>query len=856
MVGTALSPEFVYALGPGALMPDDKRFGVVWMGREALEAAFDLKGAFNDLAVGLLRGADTDSVIKAIDRLLGPYGGFRAVARADQLSNWFVMNEIEQLKTMSTVLPTIFLAIAAFLTYMVLMRLIATERSEIGLLKAFGYGNFEVSWHYMKLVFAIATVGIVAGSVLGAAFGLHNTRLYAEFFRFPLLIYRPSPAAFVIAALVSVGTTALGAIAAVRRAATLPPAEAMRPPQPIVYRRGRLASSRLVARLDQPTRIALRQIGRWPLRSFFTTLGIAMSLGLLVMALQWSDMIEEMAQRYFYDAQRQTMMIGLAEPQAMTAVEAFKHLPGVLAVEPTRIVGADFSVGTRKHRGGITGVRASRNAAARARRRERRRHAVPPAGLVMSTRLAEKLGVGVGDRVWVEIQKGRRPSVELPVVRLFETLIAMPVYMDIDALNRLLEERPSLEYANLLVDRNAEPELFKKLKTLPGVGAIMLKHAAIDSFYDTIGEQMLIYTGIFALFAAALGFGVTYNSTRIALSERGTRARHAARARLHARRDLLHPARRSGAARGCRTAARLFGRARSHRVDRVAARHGAVPDTGGDQAGHLWVRRPADARRGGGFRGSRASADRPARLDPRTEDPGVGMHANLRRLVFWGALATLIALGLALAFRPQLVAVDTAKVARGTLVVTVEDEGRTRVHDIYTLSAPVTGRMHRVEVHVGDPVTKLKTVLAEIEPIDPAFLDPRSEAQARADVRAAESAQTLARAEVEQAQAELDFAHREVDRARDLIQQGSISQRDLDQAERSYRTRRAALATAQAALDRSAYQLERARAQLVSPAERQREAQSARASRCARRSTARCCSCCSRARASSKPARP
>jgi HlyD family secretion protein len=199
------------------------------------------------------------------------------------------------------------------------------------------------------------------------------------------------------------------------------------------------------------------------------------------------------------------------------------------------------------------------------------------------------------------------------------------------------------------------------------------------------------------------------------------------------------------------------------------------------------------------------------------------MHANLRRLVLWGALGALIVLGLALAFRPQSVAVDTANVARGTLVITVEDEGRTRVHDIYVVSAPVTGRLRRVEAHVGDPVTKLETVLAEIEPIDPSFLDPRSEAQARADVRAAESAQKLARAEVEQAQAELDFAHREVDRARDLIQQGSISQRDLDQAERSYRTRRAGLATAQASLDRSAYQLERARAQLVSPAQRQRE---------------------------------
>jgi HlyD family secretion protein len=196
------------------------------------------------------------------------------------------------------------------------------------------------------------------------------------------------------------------------------------------------------------------------------------------------------------------------------------------------------------------------------------------------------------------------------------------------------------------------------------------------------------------------------------------------------------------------------------------------------------------------------------------------MHANVRRLVFWGVPAGLLVIALVYAFRPQAIAVDVASVAHGTLVVTVEEEGRTRVHDVYSVSAPVTGRMRRIEAHVGDPVKKLETVLAQIEPIDPAFLDPRGEAQARADVRAAESAEQLARAEVDQAQAELDFAHREFDRARELVQQGSISQRDLDQAERGYRTRRAALATAQAALDRSVYQLERARAQLVSPVER------------------------------------
>lgn len=197
------------------------------------------------------------------------------------------------------------------------------------------------------------------------------------------------------------------------------------------------------------------------------------------------------------------------------------------------------------------------------------------------------------------------------------------------------------------------------------------------------------------------------------------------------------------------------------------------------------------------------------------------MTIRMRRLIFWGSLLAILAIGLVYAFRPQAVIVDTLKVARGELVITVDDEGETRVHDIYVLSAPVSGRMRRIELHAGDPVAALETIVAEIEPIDPEFLDPRSEAQARADVRAAESAEALARAEVEQARAELDFASREHARALELIQDNTISQRDLDNAERAYRTRKAALATANAGLQVQSFALERARATLVSPTETQ-----------------------------------
>ncbi len=520
VVGIALSPEFVYAIGPGALMPDDKRFGIGWMGREALEAAYDLDGAFNDVSLTLLRGIPPEPVIERLDRLLDRYGGTGAIARADQISNWFLMNEIKQLETMSSILPAIYLAVAAFLTNMVLARMIATERSEIGLMKAFGYSNLEVGWHYAKMVIAMTAVGIVLGWALGAWLGRVNTQIYAEFYRFPFLLFRPNPAVFGLAALVSLAAALVGTIGAVRRAAILPPAEAMRPPAPPDYKRTWFSTTRLARWLDQPTRIILRQISRWPVRSALTSAGVGLSVGVLVMANQWLDSIEHIVDVYFFQAQRQDVMVGLVEAQSSVAVFEFKRMPGVLAAEPMRIMSADFRVGTRTHRGSVEGVRPDASLHLVYDAKGEIVH-VPPEGLVLSTKLAEKLDVGVGGSVWVEVRQGRRPVRRIPVVRLFETYIGMPAYMDLRAMDRMMLERPSVEFVNLLVDEAAEPALFAELKELPKVSAVMLRRAAVDTFHDTMAETLLIYVGFFSGFASALGFGVVYNSARIALSERG-----------------------------------------------------------------------------------------------------------------------------------------------------------------------------------------------------------------------------------------------------------------------------------------------------------------------------------------------
>ena len=195
------------------------------------------------------------------------------------------------------------------------------------------------------------------------------------------------------------------------------------------------------------------------------------------------------------------------------------------------------------------------------------------------------------------------------------------------------------------------------------------------------------------------------------------------------------------------------------------------------------------------------------------------MTANYKRIVIWAAITGMIVIALTMSFMPSPVMVDLVDVRPGPLIVTLDEEGETRVHDVYTLSAPVAGRVQRIDRHVGDPVTANETMLAQIEPGDPSLLDPRSEAQARAAIQAAKAARDLAAAAVKDAEAQYEFARSEYARMQELIVEGSISKRDLDSADRDNKARRAGLDTARAALQVRNYELELARAQLVSPLE-------------------------------------
>jgi putative ABC transport system permease protein len=306
----------------------------------------------------------------------------------------------------------------------------------------------------------------------------------------------------------------------VRGAAALPPAQAMLPPAPPMFRRTALGELGLVRRLDQPTRILLRQVARWPVRSFITTAGIAMSVAVLVTSMQWLDAIDHMVDVHFLDAQGQDVTVGIGDVRSSEVARDLARLPGVMAVEPMRSVPARIRAGPREEREAIQGLPAHPTLY-RVYAASGRAVALPPEGVVISTMLAKLLDVRVGDDVTVEVLEGRRPVFDVPVVETFETYIGSPAYMEINALDRLMRERPSVTAVHLRVDDRDRAALFKQLKSTPRIASVTVKDAAVATFHETMAGTLMIFVTFFIVFSCALAFGVTYNAARIALSERG-----------------------------------------------------------------------------------------------------------------------------------------------------------------------------------------------------------------------------------------------------------------------------------------------------------------------------------------------
>lgn len=519
IVGTALSPEFIYAMPPGELVPDDRRFAILWMSEKALGGLYDLDGAFNAVAVKLRPGTSEGDAKDALDTIIEPFGGVGAYGRSDQRSHAFLDSELSQLHAMSRIIPPIFLAVSAFLMNMTLSRLVALEREQIGLLKALGYSAGTVAAHYLKLVVIIAAIGSVVGAVAGTWLSHGLTRLYSDFFHFPFRIYARGLDLYALAGAISLGAAMFGALRAVQSVLVLPPAVAMQPPAPPLYRKLLGNGFELTGYLSQLTVMALRSMVRTPIRAGTTMLGVALAVSLLITAMFTTDSVEFMIDVAFFKTSRQHATLSLTDEKGAAVLGAIERLPGVMRAEPYLSVSVRLRNGYLSRRTSLIGKPQGQDLSLIVDT-EFRPVEPPQKGILISGRLAKVLNLTRGDPIEVELLQGRRNTVHTVVTDIIEQYLGTAAYMDQRALADLVDEGPSVTGVHVSVDTHAMQSFYDAVKETPSVASLSLQRVALAKFRETIGRNISIMTTVYVVLSVIIAGGVVYNSARIALSER------------------------------------------------------------------------------------------------------------------------------------------------------------------------------------------------------------------------------------------------------------------------------------------------------------------------------------------------
>ncbi|WP_422345405.1 ABC transporter permease [Parasphingorhabdus sp.] len=519
VAGLAQSPEFLTITAPGELAPDDARFAVIWMNRNTAEAAYDMEGAFNEALLSLARGASEPAVLAAVDRVLAPYGGQNAYGLEDHVSNKFVTEEINGLRGMSTGVPPIFLAVAAFLLYIVISRLVQAEREQIGLMKAFGYTNNEVGLHYFKLVIIIAAGGALAGCLFGILAGNGMANLYLQYFKFPFLIFQLSPGSFIAGILISVLSASVGGLFVLRQVFALTPAVAMRAPAPDDYSKSANFGQAINRLLDQSSRMVVRRVTRQPGRMLGAMAGIAAGMALSGAMISVMSGFNATIDLAFGVIDRSDVTVSFTDPRSDKTILELQRMPGVIEVEPVRIVPAVLRNGLKTNRGAINGL-VTNPRLNRAIDKDAKTIAMPQEGVVLATSLAAILEINPGDMLTVEVREGRQPILQIPVVGVTDSLLGSPAYMNIEALNRAMREPGRVSGAYLRIDSDRSDEIYTKLKNMRSVAGVSLKEDARVSFQKLMDGGAGAMRYVMAVIAFIITFGIVYNSARIAQAER------------------------------------------------------------------------------------------------------------------------------------------------------------------------------------------------------------------------------------------------------------------------------------------------------------------------------------------------
>jgi putative ABC transport system permease protein len=519
LVGVANSPEFVFVSAPGEPFPQPARFGVLWMRQGQLERALDMHGAFNDVVLTLSDPALDAPVRQALQNRLAAYGGMEPFGRDRMVSARFLTEELAQLGNMAATLPPIFLAVAAFLLNVTLSRLVATERANIGLLKAFGHSNAAVARHYAGMALLLGGMGLVLGMALGHVFGEWMSSIYRAVYRLPALPFQTDAHTWLLAFGVGLAAALAGALSAVAQAVRLTPAAALAPPSPPHFGGGgQRGGTSWLGQLDPLTRIIIRRVVSAPRRSLSTLAGVALALSVLVVSQHFPAGIEKFLQVTFRIAKTQDATVTLTEAGGPMALHALARLPGVEAVEPFRAVAVSYHFNGRSVQDALVGMPAQPQLE-RLVQTGSEAVTLRGDGLVASRGLARQLHAQAGDVVRVEVTQGRRMQFDLTVVQVADLWVGSSGYTELTALGRLLQEPGRISGAHLRLQPDRTDAFNAAVAERPALAGLSHVRQAEASMRQTFSQGSGFMSTLFLTFAGMMAAGVAYATASVTLAE-------------------------------------------------------------------------------------------------------------------------------------------------------------------------------------------------------------------------------------------------------------------------------------------------------------------------------------------------
>lgn len=522
IVGSASSPEFIYPIKDTSnILPDPLNFGIFMVEQQQAQQLLGMKGQINQILLEFTPGADEQEVTAEVEEILRPYGVVASYGRKYQISHAVLQAKLDGIGSVALYLPVIFLAIAAGIQMIILRRMIKIQRTQIGVMKALGYDNFQIIFHYTCYAWAVSLLGAIVGIILGTILAGGISELFAQYFNLPgglkTFDIRTIENGLLLCLVIGTVAGVVGSQGVLR----IQPAESMRPEPPPSTGQSFLEKwSGLWSRLSPQWKMTWRNIGRNRGRFMVTISGVIFAVCLLIIAFFYNDVVDYMLQKFFYEGETYNITVRFDTLINDSELININHLDGVQKIEPfiempVKIYFRDQSADEvlLAYPEDMTMKKLQDESGAIIK--------VPSDGMVINQRTADKLGIKVGDQVEVDTMLPYGPTHKdiIPIVGDTRQLFGGGSYINLERANRLLQESHAVSGAMLNVDTGKEAEVEAQLNKMLGIGSVTDREKEIENFNESLGV-VTSFVSILVLFAILLGFAIVYNASVINFAER------------------------------------------------------------------------------------------------------------------------------------------------------------------------------------------------------------------------------------------------------------------------------------------------------------------------------------------------